>query len=85
MSEFVGRDPATGRALAVVTEGAVVRHVREADGGTGLPWLAPGLVDLQVNGFGGHDVNGADVTADEVVALVHALRRAGRRPSSPPS
>ena len=23
-------------------------------------WLAPGLVDLQVNGFGGHDVNGPE-------------------------
>lgn len=35
--------------------------------------LTPGLIDLQVNGYGGYDVNAEDVTADTVVALTHAL------------
>jgi N-acetylglucosamine-6-phosphate deacetylase len=73
-----GRDPATGRLLEVGTDGPLitsVRHVRDA--GEGAPWLLPGLVDLQVNGYGGHDVNGPDVTADTVVALVRALARVG--------
>src|SRR5690606_15075150 len=42
-----------------------------------LPWLVPGLVDLQVNGYGGYAVNQPGVTADEVVALVRALARIG--------
>ncbi|MDQ0614465.1 N-acetylglucosamine-6-phosphate deacetylase [Microbacterium sp. W4I4] len=33
----------------------------------------PGLVDLQVNGFHGFDVNSDDVTADTIVALTQAL------------
>lgn len=33
----------------------------------------PGLVDLQVNGYGGWDLNGGDVTADQVRALTSAL------------
>lgn len=33
----------------------------------------PGLVDLQVNGFRGHDVNADDVTPDTIVALTRAL------------
>jgi N-acetylglucosamine-6-phosphate deacetylase len=40
-------------------------------------WLAPGLVDLQVNGFAGHDVNATDVDAETVSALVRSLHRAG--------
>ncbi|WP_219412395.1 N-acetylglucosamine-6-phosphate deacetylase [Pseudonocardia nigra] len=73
-----GRDPATGRVLDVVTDGPVVAHVQHvADPADDVPWLLPGLVDLQVNGYGGHDVNGPDVTPDAVVALVRALARAG--------
>jgi N-acetylglucosamine-6-phosphate deacetylase len=72
-----GRDPVSGRLLEVTTDGPVIAHVRPVDGGEDHPWLLPGLVDLQVNGYGGHDVNGPAVTADEVVALVRALARAG--------
>ena len=74
---FVGRDPATRRVLEVSVDGSVISQVREVAGATDLPWLAPGLIDLQVNGYQGHDVNGADVSADEVVALTRALARAG--------
>ncbi|WP_223627074.1 N-acetylglucosamine-6-phosphate deacetylase [Microbacterium sp. EST19A] len=42
----------------------------------GLPWLSAGLVDLQVNGFAGHDVNG-ETSADEVIALTAALAAVG--------
>ncbi|OLT00616.1 N-acetylglucosamine-6-phosphate deacetylase [Pseudonocardia sp. CNS-004] len=72
-----GRDPVSGRLLEVGTDGPLIAHVRPVDDAEDAPWLLPGLVDLQVNGYGGHDVNGPDVTADEVVALVHALARAG--------
>jgi N-acetylglucosamine-6-phosphate deacetylase len=74
--KVTGRDPATGRTLCVTTEGGVIAEVRPATGTTGL-WLAPGLVDLQVNGFAGHDVNDADVSAETVVELVRALWRVG--------
>jgi N-acetylglucosamine-6-phosphate deacetylase len=72
-----GRDPVSGRVLEVATDGPVIAHVRPVDGGADLPLLLPGLVDLQVNGYGGHDVNGPDVTPDHVVALVRALAATG--------
>ena len=73
-----GRDPATGRLLEVGTDGPVITHVQQVpDGGEDAPWLLPGLVDLQVNGYGGHDVNGPDVNADGVIALVRTLVAAG--------
>ncbi len=73
----VGRDPATCRALEVTFDDGVVTAVREVAEAPDLPWVSPGLVDLQVNGFAGHDVNGPDVTPDAVVALTRALARAG--------
>jgi len=72
-----GRDPATGRTLCVTVEGDVIADVRQGpDPGDDL-WLAPGLVDLQVNGFAGHDVNAADVTPRTIADLVRALWRVG--------
>ncbi|HEY2078852.1 MAG TPA: amidohydrolase family protein [Streptosporangiaceae bacterium] len=71
-----GRDPATGRTLCVTTEGGVIAEVRPAEGTSDL-WLAPGLVDLQVNGFAGHDVNDTEVSAETLVELVRALWRVG--------
>ncbi|MHA6624909.1 N-acetylglucosamine-6-phosphate deacetylase [Pseudonocardia sichuanensis] len=60
-----------------MTDGPAITHVREVPDAPDALWLLPGLVDLQVNGYGGHDVNGPDVTAEVVVALVRALARAG--------
>ena len=74
--KVTGRDPATGRTLCVTTEGCVIADVHPATGSAGL-WLAPGLVDLQVNGFAGHDVNDAEVSTETLVKLVRALWRVG--------
>jgi N-acetylglucosamine-6-phosphate deacetylase len=39
--------------------------------------ITPGLVDLQVNGFAGYDVNADDVTVDTLAALTRALWKRG--------
>ena len=43
----------------------------------GLPIFSPGLIDLQVNGYGGHDLNDGDLYASKVEALSEALCRVG--------
>ncbi len=73
---ITGRDPATGRTLRVAVEDGRVAAIT-AVGEPSALWLAPGLVDLQVNGFAGHDVNAADLEEDTVAALVRALHGAG--------
>jgi N-acetylglucosamine-6-phosphate deacetylase len=40
-------------------------------------WVAPGLLDLQVNGYRGNDFCRGDVTADQVVAVAGDLADAG--------
>lgn len=62
----------------MATEGTVISDVAEViTEETDLPWLSPGLIDLQVNGFAGADVNGPAVTAEVVVEMVRALARSG--------
>jgi N-acetylglucosamine-6-phosphate deacetylase len=73
---LTGRDPASGRTLRVTVEDGRVGAVAEADRPSEL-WLAPGLVDLQVNGFFGNDVNAGDVDEATVAALVRSLHSAG--------
>jgi len=70
----------------VETEGGLIAAVEPleqvpalAEGMRGGPdmMIAPALLDIQVNGFGGHDFNRADADAEEVAAVVAALGRAG--------
>ena len=41
-----------------------------------LPWIAPGLVDLQVNGYGGREFCSPDITVDDIAKIV-AVQRSG--------
>src|SRR5699024_7234903 len=45
--------------------------------GESVSTTRPGLVDLQVNGYAGHDVNADDVTVETITALTRALWAAG--------
>jgi len=69
-----------GHPITVAMSGDRIHSVRAADPTVPTPadlWVLPGLVDLQVNGFGGHDFNRAHVTAADVVGVVRALWRHG--------
>ena len=78
MAVIEGRCPHTGDVLAAECAGDTIARVTRRPGGeTDLPWLLPGLIDLQVNGYAGHDVNGPTASADEVAALTHALAARG--------
>jgi N-acetylglucosamine-6-phosphate deacetylase len=79
MAVVAGRDLATGRPIAVGIEGERIASVDPAADGTNdsLPWIGPGLVDLQVNGFAGLDLNGGDLAEDTVVRLTRSLWSVG--------
>lgn len=73
-----GRDPRTGQRLDVrLTDAGVAEVRRSVDRSAELPWIAPGLVDVQVNGYAGNDVNGADASVDGVIAITTALAASG--------
>lgn len=79
---YGGLDPLSGRPLTVRVEDGQIAEVSQATGPV-EGWLAPGLVDLQVNGFGGFDVNGPSVTPDTVVELGRALAAIGTTSFAP--
>jgi N-acetylglucosamine-6-phosphate deacetylase len=75
-----GRDPATGGRLTVAVRDGVVADVRldTADRpGEETSFLAPGLIDLQVNGYAGFDVNDPAAGPEAIVALVRSLFAVG--------
>lgn len=73
---ITGRDPASGRPLAVQLKGGRIAAI-----GDGPPdetaFLSAGLIDLQVNGYAGHDLNAPGLQPGTVAALARALRRQG--------
>ncbi len=73
---ILGRDPSTGRGLVVTTDGGFIASVEAAEHGEAR-WLSAGLVDLQVNGYAGHDLNGLTLDVPTVRALCQALLKVG--------
>ncbi len=74
---LVGRDPWSGQLLRLEYADGRVTAIHREPGDADLPWISPGLVDLQVNGYGGFDLNGDDLDVDTVVGLREALRAVG--------
>ena len=75
----VGRDWASGQTVVVSWSSGVIDAVEPVGEGGAAEntWLAPGLVDLQVNGFGGVDFQDPDVSFDQLKAAVVRLRERG--------
>ncbi|HZZ73056.1 MAG TPA: amidohydrolase family protein [Pirellulales bacterium] len=62
-----------------IAQGRLLRcePLREADAAATLPWLTPGWVDLQVNGYGGVEFSSPDLTVEKVRAVVTQMRAQG--------
>lgn len=74
-ARLTGRDPATGERIAVHVAGGRILAALPAPPGDDS-WIAPGLVDLQVNGYAGHDLN-AEPDPAACGQLARALLREG--------
>lgn len=69
----------TGMPVELSWENGLITRVRpvEESSVVGDCWLAPPLVDLQVNGYAGVDFQRNDLTAEQFLAAVRAIRRDG--------
>ena len=54
-----------------------VQTIHEIGSANSDLWIAPALIDIQVNGFAGFDLNVATVTSEDVSAMVRALWQVG--------
>ena len=76
---WIGRLTDTGEAVVIEAEGGIIKGIGRPEGAdvSGLPWISPGWLDLQVNGCGGFDLNADAVTHEEVEGVTRTLHRHG--------
>ncbi|MCU1475326.1 MAG: N-acetylglucosamine-6-phosphate deacetylase [Subtercola sp.] len=74
-----GREPATGDVLEVSAVGGIIVGIRRFPHRltNDLPWLTPGLIDLQVNGYRGFDVNAEELSVETLMGLRESLLEGG--------
>ena len=76
--EIVAPSLYTGKPLRIAWQNGVITEVQtDATVGTPNIWIAPPLLDLQVNGYGGVDYQSDNITADDLLSSVRQLRRDG--------
>lgn len=73
---ITGRNALTGQCLKITVDGDRIATIAPGPPDEST-WLAPGFIDLQVNGYGGCDLNGDTVDADLVISLVERLAATG--------
>jgi N-acetylglucosamine-6-phosphate deacetylase len=73
---ITGRSLTEGLPIEVTVENGVIRDVAAATHSDDA-WVGPGLIDLQVNGYGGEDMNVDGLVPETVVALTEKLLRCG--------
>ncbi|MDD9267745.1 N-acetylglucosamine-6-phosphate deacetylase [Paenibacillus sp. GCM10023248] len=85
MDPIVGRHYRTGAIIEVTASEGCLQEIQMADASPydsqgqveKLPWIAPGLVDLQINGYLGMDFNQSPLAKETVIELTYALWREG--------
>lgn len=76
---LTGKHYCTGKPIEVTIADGHIEHIRELESDTGgqLPWIGPGLVDLQINGYRGMDFNQLPLKKETVTELTRALWEEG--------
>jgi N-acetylglucosamine-6-phosphate deacetylase len=64
---------ADGRGVRLRIDGDRIAALEPIDPAPDLPLLLPGLVDIQVNGFAGADVNADPLTVGDLIRLTRSL------------
>jgi N-acetylglucosamine-6-phosphate deacetylase len=66
----------TGQTVRIEIDGVRIASLSPAPaagdpaGGNGVPWVAPGLIDIQVNGYAGQEFSSIELTPEKVAAIV---------------
>lgn len=74
--EWTGKNWLTGEVMTVRSEDGTIIEIIQSPDQTDL-WIAPGLIDVQVNGMGGFNLNGDNVSPENLCGTLKALHREG--------
>lgn len=72
-----GRSIEDGQPVRVTIHDGRISAIDPIDQPSDPSWIAPGWLDIQINGFEGHDPNAADADAPVAAAMVTSLWRFG--------
>ena len=72
-----GRSVEDGDIVRITIEGGRISRLERDPAAPSAEWISPGWLDIQVNGFEGHDPNGAEADAGATTEMVRALWRRG--------
>ncbi len=70
---IIGRRYDTGEAVALEIANHRIASVERIVATGRLAWIAPGFVDLQVNGYRGQEFNAPDLTVEQVLQVCHDM------------
>ncbi|MEH7380525.1 N-acetylglucosamine-6-phosphate deacetylase [Bacillus sp. JJ1533] len=76
VQRWVGKHWVTGEAIEVQVRDGRIHSITKAMEKT-ESWIAPGLIDVQVNGIGGFDINSNDSTVETIQNVVRVLQEGG--------
>jgi len=71
--QIQGRRYDTGESIEVTVADGQVSKIVKTKLGEDAPWIAPGLVDLQINGYGGQEFNDQQLDVERVVTIGRAM------------
>jgi N-acetylglucosamine-6-phosphate deacetylase len=71
-----GRNPQDGRPIEVILDDGRVQAIVPGRADQEA-WLSPGLIDLQVNGYGGDDVNADGIDSGVILSLTKKMIATG--------
>src|SRR5579862_3897534 len=68
---------ATGEFITLDFEDTIHRVRLSGSAAEGVPWLSPGFVDIQVNGFAGIDFNSPGISLADISLALETILRTG--------
>ncbi len=74
--EWAGKNWLTGECVTVSAVDGLISAIKPRRE-TCEEWIAPGLIDIQVNGMGGFNLNGGSASPENVRGTLQALHREG--------
>lgn len=74
---YIGKHYKTGKTIRIVVQNDKIQSVENIPENKDALWIAPGLVDLQVNGFMGINLNDFHLTIDNIEKISVEMGRFG--------
>lgn len=77
MEDITGCSVFTGQNIKISFDDGVIVAVKELDTSNRLPYISPGFMDTQVNGYAGLDYSSENLEQDDIVKITDMLAAAG--------